>query len=162
MNLTLSPQQRSGLVAAILIILLAAGCSSTPPPNPVIGYTASVGEKAADAALSMIGKPYRYRGESPAGFDCSGLVRYSYLVAGIDVPHGTKALRKVSRSVSIYRLRKGDLLFFYQQGKPYSHVGIYVGKDRFVHAPSSGKTVRTDEVTDSYWKKHLIEARRFI
>lgn len=155
-------KQRSGLAAAIMIGLLAAGCSSAPPPKPVNGYTAARGEKAAATALSMIGRPYQYGGESPAGFDCSGLVRYSYLVAGIEVPHGTKALRKVSRTVSIYRLRKGDLLFFYQRGKPYSHVGIYVGRDRFVHAPSSGKTVRTDEVTNSYWKKHLIEARRFI
>jgi cell wall-associated NlpC family hydrolase len=59
-------------------------------------------------------------------------------------------------------LLKGDLLFFLQEGKRYSHVGLYIGSDRFIHAPSSGKTVRTDNLTDPYWKKHLLEARRFI
>ncbi|HWR73043.1 MAG TPA: C40 family peptidase, partial [Nitrospirota bacterium] len=137
-------------------------CSSAPPVKRVNGYTHAVGEKAAETAASMLGKPYKYRGESPSGFDCSGLVRYSYLVAGLDVPHGTKALREVTRAVSSRSLRKGDLLFFLQEGKRYSHVGLYIGSDRFVHAPSSGKAVRTDALTDPYWKKHLLEARRFI
>jgi cell wall-associated NlpC family hydrolase len=83
-------------------------------------------------------------------------------VAGLDVPHGTKALRQVTRAVSSRSLLKGDLLFFLQEGKRYSHVGLYIGGDRFVHAPSSGKTVRTDALTEPYWKKHLLEARRFI
>lgn len=149
----------------ILLCLVGAvvtACASAPPPRPVNGYTPAAGDKAADTALTMVGKPYRYRGETPAGFDCSGLVRYSYLTAGVDVPHGTKNLMYVTRPVSRRSIRKGDLLFFLQEGKRYSHVGIYIGDDRFVHAPSSGKTVRTDELTDPYWKKHLLDARRFI
>ncbi len=149
-------------VLIVLTAVFAVGCSSAPPVKPVKGYTPAAGEKAAETAASMLGKPYKYRGESPSGFDCSGLVRYSYLVAGMDVPHGTKALRQVTRAVSSRSLLKGDLLFFLQEGKRYSHVGLYIGSDRFVHAPSSGKTVRTDDLTDPYWRKHLLEARRFI
>ncbi|HET6364806.1 MAG: C40 family peptidase [Nitrospirota bacterium] len=118
-------------------------------------------DKAADTALTMVGKPYKYRGDSPAGFDCSGLVRYSYRAAGMDVPHGTKALRNVSRSISYNEIRKGDLLFFLQEGKKYSHVGIYVNDNLFVHATSTGKTVRIDTLLDPYWEKHFLEARRF-
>ncbi len=150
------------VVPFCLLLLLVAACASAPPVKRVDGYTPVVGEKAADTALSMVGRPYKYRGDSPAGFDCSGLVRYSYLVAGVEVPHGTKSLRSVTRSVSRGSIRKGDLLFFLQLGKKYSHVGIYVGNDRFVHAPSSGKTVRTDSLADPYWKEHFLDARRFI
>jgi cell wall-associated NlpC family hydrolase len=123
--------------------LLFTGCASAPSKR-VTGYSASAGDKAADTALTMIGRPYKYRGDMPAGFDCSGLVRYSYLTAGIDVPHGTKALRNSTRSVGLRNARKGDLLFFIQEGKKYSHVGIYVGNDQFVHAPSTGGFVRQD------------------
>jgi cell wall-associated NlpC family hydrolase len=120
-----------------------------------------VADKAADTALTMVGRPYKYRGDSPAGFDCSGLVRYSYLAAGMDVPHGTKALRRVTRSIAYHDIRKGDILFFLQEGKKYSHVGIYVNDNHFVHAPSTGMTVRMDTLLDPYWKSHFLEARRF-
>lgn len=150
------------LIGILLFGFLVPGCSSAPAPRKANGYTESVGEKAAKTAVSMVGKPYKFRGESPSGFDCSGLVRYSYLAAGMDIPHGTKALREISRPVSSRDLRKGDLLFFLQEGKRYSHVGLYIGSDRFVHAPSSGKTVRTDGLDNPYWKKHFLEARRFI
>jgi cell wall-associated NlpC family hydrolase len=110
----------------------------------------------------MIGRPYRYRGDTPAGFDCSGLVRYSYLAAGVEVPHGTRALMSVTRSVGSLRdARLGDLLFFSQQGRKYSHVGVYVGNDQFVHAPSTGGSVRRDSLSDAYWKKHYLDTRRF-
>lgn len=131
------------------------------PTEHIEGYAFSMADKAADTALTMVGKPYKYRGDSPAGFDCSGLVRYSYRAAGMDVPHGTKALRNVSRSISYNEIRKGDLLFFLQEGKKYSHVGIYVNDNLFVHATSTGKTVRIDTLLDPYWEKHFLEARRF-
>jgi murein DD-endopeptidase len=148
-------------VAIYYGILLSAGCAHTSPTKHSEGFSFSVADKAADTALTMVGKPYKYRGDSPAGFDCSGLVRYSYLAAGMDVPHGTKALRSASRSISYHEVRKGDLLFFLQEGKKYSHVGIYVNDNLFVHATSTGRTVRLDTLLDSYWKKHFLEARRF-
>jgi cell wall-associated NlpC family hydrolase len=154
-----------GMRRALFILgiaaLLAAGCA-TAPSRRVTGYSASVGDKAADTALSMIGRPYQFKGETPGGFDCSGLVRYSYLTAGMDVPHGTPALRSSTRSVGLGYARKGDLLFFDQQGRKYSHVGIYVGNDQFVHAPSTGGSVRRDSITDPYWKKHYLDTRRFM
>ncbi len=141
--------------------LLFAACASAPTKH-VSGYFASAGDKAADTALTMIGRPYQFKGETPSGFDCSGLVRYSYLTAGMDLPHGTKALLNITRSVGLKNARKGDLLFFVQEGKKYSHVGIYVGNDRFVHAPSTGGSVRRDSITDPYWKKHYLDTRRFL
>jgi hypothetical protein len=121
------PGERMQKVLIILGIagLLAAGCAAVPSKR-VTGYSASAGDKAADTALAMVGRPYQLKGETPGGFDCSGLVRYSYLMAGMDVPHGTSALRNSTRSVGLRNARKGDLLFFIQYGKNYSHVGIYV------------------------------------
>jgi cell wall-associated NlpC family hydrolase len=141
--------------------LVAAGCAAAPPKQ-VTGYSASAGDKAAGTALAMIGRPYKFKGETPGGFDCSGLVRYSYLNAGMDLPHGTKALLTVTRSVGLTNARKGDLLFFIQEGKKYSHVGIFVGNDQFVHAPSTGGLVRRDSITDPYWEKHYLDTRRFL
>jgi cell wall-associated NlpC family hydrolase len=141
--------------------LLFAGCASAPSKH-VTGYSASAGDKAGDTALTMIGRPYKFKGDMPAGFDCSGLVRYSYLTAGMDVPHSTKALKSSTRSVGLSNARKGDLIFFVQSGKKYSHVGIYVGGDRFVHAPSTGGFVRKDSINDPYWKKHYLDTRRFL
>jgi len=152
---------RNILLIMGIAVLLVTGCASAPSKR-VNGYSASTGDKAAATALTMIGKPYKYKGDMPAGFDCSGLVRYSYLTAGIDVPHGTKALRNSTRSVGLRNARKGDLVFFVQEGKKYSHVGIYVGNDQFVHAPSTGGLVRRDSITDDYWKKHYLDTRRFL
>jgi murein DD-endopeptidase len=141
--------------------LLFAGCAHAPAKR-IPGYSASAGDAAADTALAMVGRPYKFKGETPGGFDCSGLVRYSYLNAGMNLPHGTKALLTVTRSVGLTNARKGDLLFFIQEGRKYSHVGIFVGNDQFVHAPSTGGLVRLDSITDPYWEKHYLDTRRFL
>jgi cell wall-associated NlpC family hydrolase len=135
----------------VLPILLVA-CASTPraPTTP----------DAADFALKMVGKPYRYGGATPAGFDCSGLVLYSYKQAGVSLPRSTDAQREISRSIRRSSLKRGDLVFFDLEGKKNSHVGIYLGDGRFVHAPSSGKHVRTDSLDAPFWRKHFSEARR--
>jgi cell wall-associated NlpC family hydrolase len=109
----------------------------------------------------MVGKPYRYGGNTPQGFDCSGLVHFSFKRAGMDVPRSTETQRDRSRKVPAARLARGDLLFFNQEGKYSSHVGIYLGGNRFVHAPSSGKRVRVDSLADAYWQQHLVDVRRF-
>jgi cell wall-associated NlpC family hydrolase len=120
-----------------------------------------VGDRAASYAAKMLGKPYRFGGATPrAGFDCSGLVQYSFLQAGASVPHNTDRQRAASRPVHRSELRRGDLVFFDEEGKKSSHVGIYLGDGKFVHAPSSGKTVRSDRLDSPYWKKHLSETRR--
>lgn len=139
-------------------MLLAAGCASTPVAD-VPGD--ALQREASEIAASMVGKPYRYGGNTPRGFDCSGLVYFSFRRAGMDVPRSTELQRGQSRRVPAARLARGDLLFFNQEGKYSSHVAIYLGHNRFVHAPSSGKHVRLDSLADAYWQKHLVDTRRF-
>ncbi|MEO8628588.1 MAG: C40 family peptidase, partial [Betaproteobacteria bacterium] len=115
---------------------------------------------AVVTALTMVGKPYRRGGNSPAGFDCSGLVQYSYADAGVAMPRDTRGLRLVGTRVQTRELAPGDLLFFDQDGRSRSHVGIYIGDDRFVHAPSTGGKVRIDRTDAPFWRRHFIEARR--
>ncbi len=138
---------------------ILSGCASSPPqqadPDAV-----SVGRRAAHQALQLIGTPYRYGGNTPRGFDCSGLVQYSYARVGAGIPRTTRGLRMHSRRLSPKHLRPGDLLFFNQEGKRASHVGLYVGNNRFVHAPSSGKAVRLSTLANPYWRRHLLDVRR--
>ena len=109
----------------------------------------------------MLGQPYHFGGAGPSsGFDCSGLVQYSYRQVGVTLPHNTERQRLTGRHIQKAELRRGDLVFFDQEGKKNSHVGIYLGDGRFVHAPSSGKHVRSDRLDAPYWKKHFSEARR--
>jgi cell wall-associated NlpC family hydrolase len=159
------------LALLVLAPLALAACSSTPPAEPVAyamaGSTArnpaegkAAAARAADNALKMLGKPYRFGGAGPAAFDCSGLVMFSYKQAGVPLPHNTEQQRRISRHIQRAELRRGDLLFFDQEGKKNSHVGIYLGGGKFVHAPSTGKHVRADRLDNPYWKKHLSEVRR--
>lgn len=145
-----------GLLAAFGLILFAlAGCSSAPRQTEP-----DVGASAARHALAMQGKPYRKGGSTPQGFDCSGLVYYSYARVSIHLPRSTEGLWAGSRPVPGKELRPGDLLFFHQEGKRNSHVAIYLGSSRFVHAPSSGKQVSTASLSDPYWRQHFSGARR--
>jgi cell wall-associated NlpC family hydrolase len=148
---------RSLLLISILPLALVA-CASAPVSFPA--PSKSPADLAASHALKMLGKPYRFGGSSPTGFDCSGLVQYSYRQAGVSLPHNTDKQRSASRQVKLADLRRGDLLFFNQEGKKYGHVAIYIGDGKFVHAPSSGKSVRSDSLDSPYWRKHLSEARR--
>jgi murein DD-endopeptidase len=150
------------LLLGVLPLLLAA-CASAPRSEA--RSSAPVSETAADRAAShavkMLGRPYHFGGASPStGFDCSGLVQFSFRQAGVSVPHNTEQQRRSSRPVRLSDLRRGDLIFFDQEGKKNSHVGIYLGGGKFVHAPSSGKEVRSDRLDGPYWKKHLSETRR--
>jgi len=153
---------RLGLAISVMLAAILAGCSSSPEISQQTTIRASneVASQAVDYAREMLGKPYKYAGDSPAGFDCSGLVKYSYGRAGISMPRDTQSQHRMSMLVSAHGLREGDLLFFDQEGKKKSHVGIYLGKGRFIHAPSSGGKVRIDSMNAEYWKKHFVEARR--
>ncbi len=141
---------------ALLTLVLSTGCSSTPP-RPTSDTLAA---RAAEHALRMQGKPYRYGGSTPQGFDCSGLVHYSFGRVGVQLPRSTEGLWQQSRSISPGKLQPGDLLFFDQEGKRSSHVAIYLGNDQFVHAPSIGKKVNVASFNDAYWRRHFAGARR--
>ena len=161
--ISLHPPWAALRVLMALLVAAIAGCAGSPeaPDRPAVARASDeAARKAVDHARDMVGKPYKYAGDTPAGFDCSGLVRYSYGKAGIRLPRDTRSQRDISVPVSLRKLREGDLLFFDQEGKKASHVGMYIGDGRFVHAPSSGGKVRTDSLKAEFWKKHFVDARR--
>ena len=139
--------------------------SDPPPRNPELvalrdhalqpGPTAA--ERAVSFALEAVGVPYHYGGESPdSGFDCSGLVRWAYGRAGLDVPHNSFALYGVGRRIAKSRLESGDVLFFEGLG----HVGLYLGEGQMVHAPYTGKRVEVIRLDETNYGRRLIGARR--
>jgi cell wall-associated NlpC family hydrolase len=128
--------------------------------HPFDGGEDDLGAIAVKRARSALGMPYRFAGTGPREFDCSGLVRYSYQAVGLDLPHGTMELLGMAHVVRDGRLRKGDLVFFHENGRDYSHVGIYAGGDEFIHAAAAG-AVRIDSLLDPYWKERFLDARRF-
>jgi cell wall-associated NlpC family hydrolase len=151
----------------ITMLSIAAGCSTgrvveQPQHRPVtksVVYSQNVGTKAAAVALQQVGVPYLYGGTTRSGFDCSGLVQYSYGRAGKIVPRTTGQLWSATSTVRRADLQVGDLLFFGIDGK-MSHVGMYIGEQRFVHAPSSGRTVTVGKLTSPYYAAAFIRAGR--
>jgi cell wall-associated NlpC family hydrolase len=113
------------------------------------------------AAESMIGVPYRYGGGSPDGFDCSGLVRYSYERGGFpELPHSSSQQYATTQRIALDELEPGDLLFFTFRGRNVSHVGIYVGGKEFVHAAKTTRRVERVRLDHPYWKRQIQLAGR--
>lgn len=106
----------------------------------------TLGERAARIALREVGVPYRWGGTSPSGFDCSGLVYWTYRRLGVSLPHSSYALAGRGRPVRSSSLRPGDLLFFWG----YGHVGLYIGHGRMVHAPHAGENVQIVRLASGY------------
>ncbi len=119
----------------------------------------NVGEQAAVVAVRQLGVPYRYGGSTSKGFDCSGLVQYAYSQAGKSIPRTTAAQWQRLQPVAASNLRVGDVLFFNIEGK-VSHVGLYLGRRRFVHAPSSGREVTIAELDSAYYRKAFVRGGR--
>ncbi len=134
------------------------GCASAPPESTP-PYAAH--QPALDAAVSQLGAPYRYGGATSRGFDCSGLIYYSYRKAGIRVPRSTISQYRHAQPVALSDIQPGDLLFFRLAFHSISHVGIYAGNGRFIHAPSKGEVVSYSSLKNLYWKKRLVAAGRY-
>jgi cell wall-associated NlpC family hydrolase len=121
--------------------------------------------KAGDVvvgALNMIGVRYRWGGNTPdSGLDCSGFVRYVFQdTLGMTLPRRAEEMSRVGEKVRVSELKPGDLVFFNTMRRSFSHVGIYIGDNKFVHSPSTGSTIRVDDMDNSYWEKRYTGARR--
>jgi cell wall-associated NlpC family hydrolase len=164
------------LLAFLTLSTLTLSACSTFSPRTTSGASSSpkiahfkndisVGsEDISIAAIGLVGVPYRYGGNTPkGGFDCSGLV--VYVVKNTrqkTLPRTSSEMGKYGKPLQAESPAPGDLVFFNTLGDRHSHVGIYVGAGRFVHAPSTGGTVRIDEIKNPYWAPRFTEARRVI
>ncbi|MHB0819965.1 C40 family peptidase [Stutzerimonas stutzeri] len=156
----------------LLTALLLGACAGRQPVEPQVIAPAlqpvsGAAEDVLFTALGLVGTPYHYGGNTPdSGFDCSGLIGYVYRgAAGIALPRTTREMNAMRSASPVRReaLQAGDLLFFATSGgQRVSHAAIYVGEGRFVHAPSSGGTVRLDSLSNSYWQKNYLNARRVL
>ena len=144
------------LMAAVMI-----GCATSKPGVTVPEGDPVMGQKIVGTAREFIGTPYRYGGESPSGFDCSGLTSYVFSQYGYRLPRSARDQLKVGNWVPKEALRPGDLVFFRTSATGF-HVGIFVGRDLFIHAPSSGKKVETQRLDKGYYRRNYYTARRVL
>ena len=151
-----------------VITSLLSGCATyrseptyAPAPVPAPAPRAERSEALLQALLAL-GIDYKYGGKTPTtGFDCSGLVAHVYKEAwGIQLPPNTKGQSQAGSPVSLAQLQAGDLVFYDTLKRPYSHVGIYMGDGKFVHAPKTGAQVRVESLNASYWTQRFNGARR--
>jgi cell wall-associated NlpC family hydrolase len=149
---------RPALLACLIALSAVAG-----PARAWHDGAISDRERPLVHALQTVGVKYRLGGRSPdTGFDCSGLVVHVFERAwGVVLPPGTAALRRVGMPITkLKELEPGDLVFYNTRNRPYSHVGIYLGEGRFLHAPRPGAQVRVENVTTRYWSQRFDGARR--
>ncbi len=131
------------------------------PPSPTAWQSA---QEVALFALGLIGVDYRMGGANPAGgLDCSGLIRYVFQqVTGTTLPRTATELSRIGAKVSLADLAPGDLVFFNTRRFAFSHVGLYLGGNRFIHAPSAGGEVQVSLLSQRYWSQHFDGARRLV
>lgn len=177
-QLPFAPSRRQATLALLSAGLLAGCASRSPKPAPSArsapparthsrgGLSLHPSQREAVVAQTMllVNTPYTYGGNTPqGGFDCSGLIQYVLRqVAGAQqaLPRTTAQWAAASTPVPQARLQRGDLVFFNTTGKPYSHMGLYVGGGQFVHAPSTGGTVRKASLGNRYFAPRYLGARR--
>ncbi len=150
-----SSRTRRGLVA----LAVSAGVVLTPLPamaaaSPAAAAPTHAAQVALDNAMNQVGKPYRWGASGPGSYDCSGLVQYAYRAAGRSLPHSSRLQSTTGTRVPLNALKPGDLLFFYS---PVSHVGMYIGNGKMVHASTYGQPVK---VTELKYMPGLVSARR--
>ena len=170
------------LAFCILIALLEGACatSGNPRPRPFPGApvppestTSSPAEAAVvvppaavappaivDTAMKLRGVPYRNGGSDPSGFDCSGFVQWVFAKNGVLLPREVREQYGTGQKIGLRDVLPGDLVFFQTVSRGASHVGLVIGADQFVHAPSSTGVVRVERFTATYWARRFVGARR--
>jgi cell wall-associated NlpC family hydrolase len=144
----------------IIALALLAGCASRPKPRPQPPRT-PINLAVVREALSLKGIPYRWGEETPEnGFDCSGFVQYLYGKHGVALPRTAYQMAMALPVLDKAFRQPGDLVFFNTTGKPYSHVGIFIGNDRFVHASSAKGGVVVSSLETPFWTDHFLGLRR--
>lgn len=132
--------------------------------TPTLAGPAETGGRVQNVlkrALALLGTPYRWGGTSTEGFDCSGLVGYVFRSAlGIELPRVSREMATSGEKIDRDSLSAGDLVFFSRRGRRVDHVGIYVGNGNFLHAPRTGKDVTISSLTEGYWSRKFMQARR--
>lgn len=138
-----------------------ASQSKRPQPEPAADEHAAA-QGLLLQAMSLIGVQYKYGGNDPAsGLDCSGFVRYVFQSSlNVALPHNALAMSRIGADVDREALKPGDLVFFNTLGRAFSHVGIYLGDDKFIHSPRAGKSVQVENIQMAYWKNRWNGARR--
>ena len=154
---------RLRILAFALLLTACASVDSGRTAN-YKSTPAAVRPALIDYAHSLIGVPYKQGGISPnTGFDCSGFVMHVYgKKAGIHLPHNAKSISEYGSRIKRADLRPGDLVFYNTLGNDFSHVGVYIGGDKFIHSPSSGKKVGVVNMQMLYWKQRFNGARRLL
>jgi len=145
---------RNHLPAVFLLISIVV--TSCTPHHKRSTAESLPGSKRGDVVKSaekMLGTRYRYGGSDPGGFDCSGLTSYAFRQHGLTIPRSAGEQFKQGRRVSIQRAQPGDLVFFRISGSNISHVGMYLGEFRFIHAPRPGRKVAYEDIRKDYWRK---------
>jgi cell wall-associated NlpC family hydrolase len=160
-RLARAPLVALGLALVVAVAPFAASARAQQGPVP---SSMSAGPDVVIAALAHLGVPYRFGGSSPVtGFDCSGLVRHVFLdTASVDLPRSAHDMVRQGVPVVAGELQPGDLVFFNTRGRPHSHVGIYMGDGRFVHAPARRGHVKIESMEASYWRRRFNGARRVL
>ena len=153
------------LVLSSVALAAEQDTAAAPAVPPIQESASSVASDLMMYALSLVGVNYKYGGRSPdSGLDCSGFVSHVFEhVASLPLPHNAQAISRAGKRIASAELRPGDLVFFNTLRKAFSHVGIYLGDNRFVHASSSSTgDVMISDMSDKYWAKRFDGARRLL
>jgi cell wall-associated NlpC family hydrolase len=169
-------RQRAVALCAVAALAIATSANAADPAprsfaevardsaQQVVARAWSGAQDVAGFALGLIGVEYRWGGDTPArGLDCSGLIRYVFQqVTGVTLPRTARELARLGDSVALADLRAGDLVFFNTRHFAFSHVGLYLGDNQFIHAPARGREVEITTISSNYWQKHFDGARRLV
>lgn len=164
--MTLIHPSRPVVFVALCLGAVLSGCGNLPAHNPQPITLSSADIKGNDVvvfALGLVETDYHFGGKNPdAGLDCSGMVSYVFdKAAGIKLSGSAADIARKGHVIAASELRPGDLVFFNTANRPHSHVGIYIGDQRFVHAPSRNGKVRTDSLRTGWFAARFEEARTY-